>query len=96
MVLLYMRRPEEALELIDHVLSMVNPETETKIAVWGMRGLAFYHYTQGNIKASHAAMQRTMDIALPVWFPPPHLFLSVDVRRAGGLRAGWAAARPGA
>ena len=30
-----------------------------------------------------------------VWFPPPHLFLSVDVRRAGGLRAGWAAARPG-
>lgn len=63
MVLLYMRRHEEALELIDHVLSMVNPETETKIAVWGMRGLAFYHYTQGNVKASHAAMQRTMNIA---------------------------------
>ncbi len=71
MVLLYMRRHEEALELIDHVLSMVNPETETKIAVWGMRGLAFYHYTQGNIKASHAAMQRTMDIALRYGFRRP-------------------------
>lgn len=71
MVLLYMRRHEEALELIDHVLSMVNPETETKIAVWGMRGLAFYHYTQGNIKASHSAMQRTMDIALRYGFRRP-------------------------
>lgn len=71
MVLLYMRRPEEALELINHVLSMVNPETETKIAVWGMRGLAFYHYTQGNIKASRTVMQRTMDMALRHGFRRP-------------------------
>lgn len=71
MVLLYMRRHEEALELIDHVLGMVNPESETKIAVWGMRGLAFYHYTQGNIKASHAAMQRTMSIARRYGFRRP-------------------------
>ena len=91
MVLLYMRRHEEALELIDHVLSMVNPETETKIAVWGMRGLAFYHYTQGNIKASHAAMQRTMDIALrygfrrPIYSYPWRLTSRLGCRPSGGL-----------
>ena len=46
-------------------------ELAAALAPCEVRGLAFYHYTQGNIKASHAAMQRTMDIALRYGFRRP-------------------------
>lgn len=62
-VMLYMGRDEEALVLLDHVISTANAESETKILHWGMRGLAFYHYRQGNIFASHKLMQEAMQVA---------------------------------
>lgn len=61
MVLLYANHDEDALELIDHVLALVDPATETKIALWGMRGLSFYLYKRGNIAASYRQMKRLVD-----------------------------------
>lgn len=63
LVLLYMGRDEEALELLDHVIGAANPESETKILHWGMRGLAYYHYRKGNLRASHMVMQDTMRVS---------------------------------
>ena len=60
MILLYMNRCEEALELIDHVISQANPESETKIYIWGMRGLAYYHFRKGQVKAAHQALVDAM------------------------------------
>lgn len=64
LVLLYMGRDEEALGLLDHVIANASPESETKILHWGMRGLAYYHYRRGNIRASHTILRDTMRVSL--------------------------------
>ena len=63
MVLLYMNRCEEALELFDHVIAEANPESETKILAWGMRGLAYYHWRKGNAAFAHRALADAMATA---------------------------------
>lgn len=64
MILLYMGKDEDAIALIDHALCAVNPENETKIALWAMRGLAYYHYRQGRILASYLCMRRQVETGI--------------------------------
>lgn len=71
MVLLYINHCEKALELIDHVISEADPVSETKILLWGMRGLAYYHYLQGHIESSHAVMDAAMNMARSNGFKRP-------------------------
>lgn len=63
MVLLYMNRCDEALELIDHVNAEANAESETKILLWGMRGLAYYHWRKGKPRAAHKLLTEAMSMA---------------------------------
>lgn len=64
MILLYMGKDDDAIALIDHVLCAVSPENETKIALWAMRGLAYYQYRQGRILASYLCMRRQVETGI--------------------------------
>lgn len=63
MVLLYMNRCEEALELIDRVINRADEESETKILLWALRGLAYYHYRNGRIVSAHKLLTTGMQTA---------------------------------
>ncbi|MFT4302772.1 MAG: sigma-54 dependent transcriptional regulator [Desulfovibrio sp.] len=64
MVLLYMDRREEALELIDRVINRADEESETKILLWALRGLAYYHYRNRHIISAHKALTTAMHTAM--------------------------------
>lgn len=64
MVLLYMDRREEALELIDRVINRADEESETKILLWALRGLAYYHYRNRHIISAHKALTTAMQTAM--------------------------------
>ena len=89
MVLLYMNRCGEALELIDHVNAEANAESETKILLWGMRGLAYYHWRKGNIHAAHKLFTDAMNMARgntltrPVYSYPWLFDMLLDFARLG-------------
>lgn len=71
MVLLYMGHLEDALELFDPVIARADPEVETKILHWGMRGVAAYHFMRGNIQNSHTVMREAMRISRKNGFRRP-------------------------
>ncbi|MCL1939679.1 MAG: sigma 54-interacting transcriptional regulator [Desulfovibrionaceae bacterium] len=89
MCLLYMNRCEEALELVDHVIAETDPESETKIFVWGMRGLAYYHWRKGRVAAAHAILTDAMRISQrntlnrPIYSYPWLLDMLHSFRRLG-------------
>ncbi len=62
MVLLYMNQCDAALELIDHVVAAANPESETKILAWGMRGLAYFHWRKGNMSAAYYVLKNALEM----------------------------------
>ena len=62
MVLLYMNKNEEALELINNVIHEADPKSETKIFFWAMRGLAYYHWKKGRIEFAYKIFSEALSI----------------------------------
>lgn len=63
MVLLYMNKCEEALELINNVIHEADPKSETKIFFWAMRGLAYYHWRKGRIEFAYKIFSEALSIS---------------------------------
>ena len=63
MVLLYMNKYEEALELINNVIHEADPKSETKIFFWAMRGLAYYHWRTGHIEFAYIIFSKALSIS---------------------------------
>lgn len=52
-MLLRMGHAEAALEHLDVVFPCCDPESETKLWIWNVRTLAYYHFQQNSIHTSH-------------------------------------------
>lgn len=70
--LLRLGRSEEALELLDAMLPCCDPESETKLWIWGIRSLAYYHFQHGRFEVSHRILYNAMEMCVQLGFPRPY------------------------
>ena len=63
LVLLRTGKQEEALEMLDEVWTCLDTETETRLAIWGLRILALYHYQKRNAVFSHKLLTQCAQVA---------------------------------
>lgn len=70
--LLRMGRREEALELLDAMLPCCDPESETKLWIWAVRSLAYYHFQYGRFQTAHRLLHNAMEECVRLGFPRPY------------------------
>lgn len=70
--LLRMGRSEQALELLDAMLPCCDPETETKLWIWAIRSLAYYHFQHGRFQVAHRLLYNAMEECVRLGFSRPY------------------------
>lgn len=58
--LLRMGKTEAALPILDELVFVCDPETETRLWNWGQRNLAFYHFQCGHLDVAHRILHQGM------------------------------------